>query len=81
MTTNQPQTQILAEIQAQCDVWNHQHQIGTLVAFEAAPGSGETHRGKSTSEAMGWADHSAVIWLEGMRGCVSLNRCVAIVSA
>ncbi|MNJ71372.1 hypothetical protein D3C77_679100 [compost metagenome] len=78
MTTNQTQAQILAEIKAQCDTWNHQHQIGTLVAFEAVPGSGETQRVKSTSKAMGWADHSAVIWLEGMSGCVSLDRCVAI---
>jgi len=67
-----------AQLQAQCDAWNELHGIGTLIAYEEIRGEGETHRGKSTADAQLLEGHSAVIWLEGKRGCVSLDHCMAL---
>ncbi|MGK4660997.1 hypothetical protein, partial [Pseudomonas aeruginosa] len=66
------------QLQAQCDAWNKLHGIGTLIAYEDIRGEGETHRGKSTTEAQVLGGHSAVIWLEGKSGCVSLDHCMAL---
>jgi hypothetical protein len=73
-----PKRKTEAQLQAQCDAWNAAHPEGTLVAFEEVRGEGETHRGKSTSEAQVLSGHSAVIWLEGKRGCVMLDHCMAL---
>lgn len=66
-----------AELQKQCDAWNAAHPEGTEVSYESIVGQGETHRGKSISEAQVMGGHSAVIWLEGKSGCVSLDHCTA----
>jgi hypothetical protein len=67
-----------AQLQAQCDRWNRNHPEGTTVVYEDIIGDGETHRGKSISEAQVMGGHSAVIWLEGKSGCVSLDHCTAL---
>lgn len=67
-----------AELQKQCDKWNAAHPEGTQVVYESVKGVGETHRGKSISEAQVLGGHSAVIWLEGWSGCVSLDHCIAL---
>jgi hypothetical protein len=67
-----------AQLQAQCDAWNAKHPVGTLVSFENIKGEGETHRGKSSSEAQVMSGHSAVIWLENKSGCVHLDHCTAV---
>lgn len=67
-----------AQLQRQCDNWNAKHPEGTVVSFESIKGRGETHRGKSASEAQVLNGHSAVIWLEGKSGCVDLGHCTAL---
>lgn len=69
-----------AQLQAQCDAWNKLHGIGRLIAYEEIRGGGESHRGRSTTEAQVLGGHSAVIWLAGKSGCVSLSHCMALVS-
>lgn len=69
-----------AQLEFQCEAWNKQHRIGTLIAYEDIRGGGESHRGKSTTEAQVLGGHSAVIWLEGKSGCVNLDHCMALTS-
>lgn len=73
-----PKRPTAAQLQKQCDAWNAAHPEGTLVAFESIRGKGETHRGKSASEAQVLGGHTAVIWLDGKSGCVSLDHCMAL---
>ena len=68
----------LAQLQKQCDEWNAANEVGTTVSYEEIIGEGETHRAPSYSEAQVLSGHSAVIWLEGKRGCVSLDHCTAV---
>lgn len=58
--------------------WNVKHPVGTMVSFEEVVGRGESHRGESTTEAQVIGGHSAVIWIEGKSGCVSLDHCTAV---
>lgn len=73
-----PKRPTAAQLQKQCDKWNAANTVGTLVSFENVIGDGETHRGKSVSEAQILSGHSAVIWLEGYSGCVLLSHCTAV---
>lgn len=73
-----PKRQTAAQLQRECDKWNAANTVGTLVSFENVTGDGETHRGKSVSEAQILSGHSAVIWLEGYSGCVLLSHCTAV---
>lgn len=68
----------LAQLQKQCDEWNATHEVGSTVSYEEIKGEGETHRAPSYSEAQVLSGHSAVIWLEGKRGCVHLDHCTAV---
>lgn len=74
-----PKRPTAAQLQRQCDNWNAKHPEGTVVSFESIKGQGETHRGKSISEALVLNGHSAVIQLEGKSGCVDLGHCTAVV--
>lgn len=66
------------QLNAQVAEWNATHPIGTMVSFENIRGAGETHRGKSKTEASVLNGSSAVIWIEGKSGCVMLSHCKAI---
>lgn len=54
------------------DRWNANHPIGTVV--DLTKDSGEVVRTKTRSEAEVLSGHTAVIWLEGVRGCYCLDR-------
>lgn len=73
-----PKRLTAAQLQRECDKWNAANTVGTPVSFENVIGDGETHRGKSVSEAQVLSGHSAVIWLEGYSGCVMLSHCTAV---
>ena len=73
-----PKRPSAAQLQKQCDKWNAKSPIGTAVSYESIVGRGETFRGKSSSEAEVMGGHSAVIWLYGKSGCVSLAHCTAV---
>lgn len=73
-----PKRPTLAQLEKQCADWNATNEVGTTVSFEEIVGKGETFRGKSSSEAQVLSGHSAVIWLEGKRGCVDLGHCTAV---
>lgn len=76
-----PKRPTAAQLQKKCDKWNAANEVGATVSFEEIVGDGETFRGKSASEAQVLGGHSAVIWLEGKRGCVDLDHCTAVAEA
>ncbi|MCC9290078.1 hypothetical protein [Pseudomonas aeruginosa] len=67
-----------AQLQAQCEAWNKLHGIATQIAYEEVRREGESHRGRTTTEAQVLGGHSAVIWLERKSGSVSLEHCMAL---
>jgi hypothetical protein len=66
------------ELQAICDAWNAKYKEGAMVSYEEIVGEGETFRGRTKSEAQVLSGRTAVIWLEGKSGCVSLDHCTPV---
>ena len=62
----------VASLQRQCDTFNAKHPVGTEVCVNLD--SGEVAYTKTRSSAEVLSGHSAVIWLEGVRGCYLLDR-------
>lgn len=73
-----PKRKNAVQLQKQCDAWNAKYPEGTVVSYESIIGEGETHRGKTRSEAQVAGGHSAVIWLEGKSGWVCLDHCTVV---
>ena len=61
-----------AQLQAACDKFNATNQVGVAVTVRLD--SGEVRETITTSEAQVLSGHSAVIWLDGIRGCYLLDR-------
>jgi hypothetical protein len=77
MTTRaERQAQATAKLQATCDKFNAAHQVGAAVSVELD--GGEVRETVTTSEAQVMGGHSAVIWLDGVRGCYDLERVTAL---
>lgn len=64
-----------AQLEAQADAWNAQHDIGTEVDYSEIIGGGVTLRAATRSEAQVLSGHSVVVWLEGKSGCVCIEHC------
>lgn len=62
----------LAALQRQCDKFNDSNAVGARVTVTLD--SGEVRETFTRSEAEVLSGHSAVIWLEGVRGCYLLDR-------
>lgn len=62
----------LAQLQKQCDDWNAANAVGCDVILRKD--SGEDFQTKTRSEAEILSGHSAVIWLDNVRGCYQLDR-------
>ena len=68
MTTRaERQAQATAKLQAACDKFNAAHQVGAAVSVKLD--GGEVRETVTNSEAQVMGGHSAVIWLDGIRGC------------
>ena len=66
----------LKVLQKTVDAWNAKYPAGTKVVVTL-----DNHERKETvtrSDAQVLSGHSAVIWLEGIRGCYLLDRVRAI---
>ncbi|NBV16826.1 hypothetical protein [Janthinobacterium sp.] len=80
MTTRaERQAQATAKLQAACDKFNAAHQVGVAVSVELD--SGEVRETITVSEAQVLSGHTAVIWLDGIRGCYDLERVTALPAA
>ena len=69
----------LKVLQKTVDAWNAKYPVGTKVVVTL-----DNHERKETvtrSEAEVLSGHSAVIWLEGIRGCYLLDRVRAVEEA
>lgn len=66
----------ILKLQAQCDAFNEAHPIGTRVTVKLD--SDELRETTTRSQAEVLSGHSAVIWLEGVRGCYLLDRVTAV---
>ncbi|MEX0142000.1 hypothetical protein MRBLMS1_002841 [Massilia sp. LMS1-1-1.1] len=77
MTTRaERQAQVTAKLQAACDKFNAAHQVGAAVSVKLD--SGEVRETITASEAQVLSGHTAVIWLDGIRGCYDLERVTAL---
>ncbi len=77
--TGRPTRKSAAQLQAACDKFNAAHQVGAAVSVELD--SGEVRETVTTSEAQVLSGHSAVIWLDGIRGCYDLERVTSLKAA
>lgn len=59
-----------AKLQREVDAWTHPE--GTSVVFIRDDGTALPTKTRSRAQVLG--GHSAVIWLEGVSGCVLLER-------
>ena len=73
--TGRPARKSAAQLQAACDRFNAAHQVGASVSVKLD--SGEVRETVTNSEAQVMGGHSAVIWLDGIRGCYDLKRVTA----
>lgn len=62
----------LAKLQKQCDAWNAANPVGCNVVL--TKDNGEQFPTKTRTDAHVLSGHSAVIWLNGVRGCYALDR-------
>ncbi|PLY41681.1 hypothetical protein CSZ94_14320 [Janthinobacterium sp. ROICE36] len=74
--TGRPARKSAAQLQAACDKFNAAHQVGAAVSVKLD--GGEVRETVTTSEAQVMGGHSAVIWLDGVRGCYDLERVTAL---
>ncbi|PMQ16741.1 hypothetical protein [Janthinobacterium sp. AD80] len=77
--TGRPARKSAAQLQAACDKFNASHQVGAAVSVELD--SGEVRETVTTSAAQVLSGHTAVIWLDGIRGCYDLKRVTALKAA
>lgn len=67
-----------AALEGQCRRWNDTYPVGTTVEYHPVIGEPE-HRIRTTrTPAQILSGHTAVVWLEGERGCVCLDACVPV---
>jgi hypothetical protein len=67
--TRQPSPAALA---LQCAQWNERHPIGTPVTYQRDDGT--LADGETITPAQVLSGHTAVIWIDGVSGCVALDR-------
>lgn len=73
LVIKKPVKQSLKQKQALCDKWNVKYPIGTPVQFTLDSDDKVTYTTTSSlAEVLG--GHTAVIWLDGVKGCYELDK-------
>jgi hypothetical protein len=67
----------IAKLQAECDRFNSVNAVGAPVRV-MLDGAKEPMETRTRSKAEVLSGHSAVVWLEGVRGCYLLDRVTPI---
>jgi hypothetical protein len=62
----------LKQLQKKCDDWNAMNAVGCKVI--CTKDNGESVLTVTTSEAQILSGHTAVIWMQDIRGCYLLDR-------
>lgn len=65
--------------QKEADAWNAGVRVGDEVDYFAYPGA-EAEQFTTATEAKVLNEHTAVVWLNGKRGCVSVASCKKVAS-
>ena len=65
-------------LESQCQKWNNAYPVGTSVEYHPVIGDSAFRQRATVSKAQVLSGHTAVIWLDGERGCVALDACVPI---
>jgi hypothetical protein len=60
--------------QRQVDEWNEKYPVGTPVEFWTGAREGQGKQSRTRSQAEVLSGHTAVVWIEGVRGCVALSH-------
>jgi hypothetical protein len=65
----------IGELEALCATWNSRHPVGTFVRYYRRIHPREDLAGvfRTRSAAQVLSGHTAVVWLEGVSGCVCLD--------
>jgi hypothetical protein len=66
----------LAQLQAQCDLWNMAYPVGTSVEYHPVIGEPAHRIRKTRTAAQVLSGHTPVVWLDGESGCVALEACI-----
>lgn len=66
--------------QKEVDAWNARVKVGDTVQYEEVKGVTEAQTFKTKTEAEVLSGHTAVVWLEGKRGCVAVSHCTPVVA-
>lgn len=63
--------------QAQASAWNDNVAVGAEVEYRSFPGAApQRFKTRTPAEVLG--GHTAVVWLEGKAGCVSVTACTPV---
>ena len=65
-------SKVRASAKRSATTWNREVSVGAPVAYRKDDGSTVDTHTRSPAEVLG--GHTAVIWLENVRGCVALDR-------
>lgn len=68
-----PTRKTLKTLERECREWNAKHAIGTVVKYFPIIGGSDFREHATRSEASVLSGHTAVIWLDGVSGCVALD--------
>lgn len=63
----------MKQLEETCDRWNQRYPVGTPVVYHPVLGERAGHETKTTSPASILSGHSAVLFVEGVSGCVALE--------
>lgn len=61
------------KLQERCDRFNERFHVGTPVKYHPVIGEVPGRETRTVGPAQVLSGHTAVIWLEGVRGCVALD--------
>lgn len=64
--------------QKEAAAWNARVKVGDTVQYEEVKGVTEAQTFKTKTEAEVLSGHTAVVWLEGTRGCVAVSHCTLV---
>ena len=66
------------EEQEMVDRWNATHLVGTPVLYWPLAREGDGVLSKTRSLAQMFGGHTAVVWVDGARGCIALDHVEAV---
>jgi hypothetical protein len=64
-----------AQLQRDCDVFNKACPVGSTVLYESVIGMTGALPYTTRTPAEVLSGHTAVVWLDGKRGCVAIDHC------